>query len=128
MVLWLQFLGCPWSRQGFGDNPWQDRFLKTLYNHTGHWKGPAGLAKGTCLGLSPNLNAIVATIRLFLGTMCKGDAHGDFERRIADSNHLNSAFPDLGGGILQKLGGGYRCGCDARPHGLVSASHPQCEE
>jgi hypothetical protein len=55
--------------------------------------------------------------------MCKGDAHGEVELRImpADSNLLNFGdlqfFLDRGGGILQKQGGGYRCGCDVRPHG-----------
>jgi hypothetical protein len=62
--------------------------------------------------------AIIATRppqSVFLGTMCKGEAHGDFERQImpVDSNLLNSVgnlqfFGDWGGGTLQKLGGSYR--------------------
>jgi hypothetical protein len=41
----------------------------SVYNHAGHWKGPACLAKDTCPGLSPNLNGDnrhkAATIHLF---------------------------------------------------------------
>ncbi len=60
-----------------------------------------------------------ATIRFFLGTMYKGEAHGDFERQIlpADSNILNSALaifnfyrfrqPDFA-----KTGGGGGCDVD----------------
>ncbi len=71
--------------------------LNTLYNYAGHWKGPACLARDTCLGLSPNSighNRHKAATICLLGTMCKGEAHGDFERRImpADSKLLNSAL------------------------------------
>jgi hypothetical protein len=56
--------------------------------------------------------------------MCKGEAHGDFDLRKmpADANFLNSLwlfaiFLDRGGGTLQKQGGGYQRGCDARTMG-----------
>jgi hypothetical protein len=48
----------------------------------------------TCQGLSPNLNGGNRYDPSFLGTMCKGEAHGDFDLRImpADSNLLNSVL------------------------------------
>jgi hypothetical protein len=64
--------------------------------------------------------------------MCKREAHGDFERRMmpADSNFLNSAlaissFSRSRWWDFAKTRGFCRCACDAQPHALVLASHPQ---
>jgi hypothetical protein len=53
--------------------------------------------------------------------MCKGDAHGDIERRSipADSKRFNSAlaissFLGQGNGFLQNLKGVHSCGCGAQ--------------
>jgi hypothetical protein len=75
-------------------NPWQDQFLKKLCNCVDHWKCLACLVKGTCLRLSLNLNGGNRHDPSFLGTMCKGEAHGDFDIQTmpADSNLLNLAL------------------------------------
>ncbi len=128
IALWLQFLGCPRSWQEFSDNPWQDQFLKILCNRVDHWKGLACLANDTCQGLTPDLNSgnchKVATIRLFW-VPCAKEKHmvilicEQCQRILTFWIPLwwFAIFLDRGGGILQKRGGGYWCGCDARPHG-----------
>jgi hypothetical protein len=110
--------------------------LKKCCNPASHWKVLACLAKGTCRGCHQIEMAFIS-IRspgsIFFGIMCKGDAHGNFERQtmLADSKRLNSAFavsifPDPGDGILQKLGDDCLCECGAPPHGLGWASHHPC--
>ncbi len=128
MALWLQFLGCPRSQQGFGDDIWQDWFLKKLCNHAGSWKGPACLVKDTCPGLSPNLKSDNrhkdATIHLFWAPCAKGKpmANLTYEQcqqilTFSTLLWLLVIFLDRCSGTLQKQGGGYRCAFDAWPHG-----------
>ncbi len=126
MALWLQFLGCPRSGQEFGDNPWQDQFLKKLYNPVDHWKGLECLVKDTYLGLSPNLNVgnrhKAATIHLFWVPCAKEKPMvilicTQCQRILTfwTPPWRFAIFPDRGSGILQKREGGYRCGCVLDP-------------
>jgi hypothetical protein len=53
-----------------------------------------GYLSGVVIKLSQRQSPLGHQDPSFFGTMCNGEAHGDFERRMmtADSKRLNSAF------------------------------------
>ncbi len=91
VVGWLR------SRQGFGDNPWQDQFWKKHCSHASYWKDLACLAKGSCPASSPNWDGNnhhrADTIFLFWEP-CAKEKPMAIEGRImpADSNLFDSAL------------------------------------